>query len=532
MRFLPLVLSLVFSGVSVALGIVSNAHFLWPLLVLVPAAAVGVFDLLQTRHTLLRNYPLVGHLRWMFEGIRPEIRQYLFESDLDARPFSREQRTLVYARSKNEEDHSAFGTKADLRAADSVWLNHSIRPSEDAERRPRLTIGGADCRLPYDASIFNISGMSYGALGSHAVLALNKGAKMGGFAHNTGEGGVSRYHLQNGGDLVWQIGTGYFGCRRPDGGFDAHRFTDQAAAGAIRLIEIKISQGAKPGHGGVLPAGKITPAIAEARGVSQHEDCLSPPGHSAFSTPVELMEFVARLRELSGGKPVGFKLCVGHAWEVMALCKAMIESGITPDFITIDGAEGGTGAAPVEFADSIGTPLREGLTLVDSCLRGAGLRDRIHLIASGKIVSAFDIALTVALGADLCNSARGFLFSLGCVQARRCHTNECPTGITTHDPVRMRGLVIEDKALRVATYHRKTLDALHDILTAAGVQHPADLERSQFLFRRKDGEILAGHRMYPRLRDRELVDGSGDDPLFDDWRRARADSFAPVRLPG
>jgi glutamate synthase domain-containing protein 2 len=508
-----------------------NPHFLWPLLILAPASVVGVVDLIQPSHTLLRNYPLVGHLRWMFEGIRPEIRQYLFESDLDARPFSREQRTLVYARSKNEEDHSAFGTKADLRAADSVWLNHSIRPSGNAERKPRMTVGGRDCRAPYDASIFNISGMSYGALGAHAVLALNKGAKMGGFAHNTGEGGVSRYHLEHGGDLVWQIGTGYFGCRRRDGGFDPDRFAVQASAAAIKLIEIKISQGAKPGHGGVLPAGKITAAIAEARGVAQGEDCLSPPGHSAFATPVEMMEFIARLRELSGGKPVGFKLCVGHPWEVMALCKAMIETGIAPDFITVDGAEGGTGAAPVEFADSVGTPLREGLNLVDNCLRGAGLRERIRLIAAGKIVSAFDIAVTVALGADLCNSARGFLFSLGCVQSRRCHTNRCPTGITTHDPARMRGLVIEDKALRVATYHRKTLDALHDILTAAGVVRPADLDPCQFLFRRKDGEILVGHQMYPRMADGELIDGGGEGAMFDYWRRARADSFTPVSTP-
>jgi len=449
------------------LGFALASWVFYLLAVLVPLAGLTVWDLAQRRHSLLRNYPVLAHLRWLFEGVRPEIRQYLIESDADLIPFSRDQRSLVYQRAKGERDSRPFGTKLDVYSDGYAWLMHSIVPrilppknSANAEGAHdfRVTIGGPGCTQPYSSSIINISAMSFGSLSANAILALNKGAKAGGFAHDTGEGSISRYHREHGGDLIWQIGSGYFGCRAADGGFDADLFAAQASDPQVKMIELKLSQGAKPGHGGVLPAAKISPEIAAARGIPMGHDCISPAAHSTFDTPLTLIHFIARLRELSAGKPVGFKLCVGHPWEFMAIVKAMLETGIAPDFIVVDGKEGGTGAAPIEFSNHIGMPLADGLSFVRSTLTGAGLGNQIKLGASGKRISAFDIVWSMALGADWCNIARGFMFALGCIQAQACHTNHCPVGVTTQDKLRQRALVVADKAPRVANFHRNTME--------------------------------------------------------------------------
>ncbi|MDO5706821.1 MAG: FMN-binding glutamate synthase family protein, partial [Paracoccus sp. (in: a-proteobacteria)] len=392
-------------------------------------ALVGIRDLFQSRHAILRNYPVAGHLRFLFEGFRPEIRQYMIEGDQDEVPFSRAARALVYQRAKGVEDKRPFGTIENVYASGYSWLTHSTAPTKLSESDFRITVGGPACRQPYSASLYNISAMSFGALSANAILALNTGAKLAGFAQDTGEGGISRYHRRGGGDLVFQVASGYFGCRNDDGSFSPEKFAITAADPQVKMIEIKLSQGAKPGHGGMLPAAKISPEIAEARGVPMGIDCVSPPAHSTFSTPVGLMEFIAELRELSEGKPVGFKLCIGHRREFLSMVKAMLQTGIRPDFIVIDGAEGGTGAAPVEFANRVGMPMLEGLTFVHNTLRGAGLRSEIRLAAAGKIISGFDIARALALGADWCNSGRGFMFAIGCIQAQICHTNQCPVGI-------------------------------------------------------------------------------------------------------
>ena len=420
------------SGWDVPLGIAFCACLFLGLL--------GIRDLIQTKHSVLRTYPISAHLRFLLEHIRPEMRQYFFESETDGLPFSRTQRAVVYQRAKMQLDKRPFGTQLDTDRLGFEWLNHSMAPAEVSREPFRIEVGGPDCRQPYSASVFNISAMSFGALSANAIRALNRGAKLGGFAHDTGEGGYSPYHKEGGGDVIWEIGSGYFGCRRADGGFDADKFAVAAANPQIKMIEIKLSQGAKPGHGGVLPAPKVTAEIAAIRGVEQGVDCISPARHSAFSTPRELTAFIARLRELSGGKPVGFKLCIGQRWEFLGVCKAMLETGVYPDFIVVDGKEGGTGAAPLEFADHIGTPLREGLVFVRDALIGIGAKDRIRIGCSGKIVTAFDMAVAFALGADWCNSARGFMFSLGCIQSLSCHTDRCPTGVSTQDPARVAGV--------------------------------------------------------------------------------------------
>lgn len=490
---------------------------------------VGLYDLWQTRHAIWRNYPVIGHVRWLFEAIRPEIRQYLIESDRDEEPFSREARSLVYQRAKGVEDKRPFGTRERVYDAGYAWLTHSIAAYHIEDSDFRVTIGGPDCKQPYAASLYNISAMSFGALSANAILALNTGAKAGGFAHDTGEGGISRYHREGGGDLIYEVGTGYFGCRDADGNFDPEAFAAQAAEPQIKMIEVKLSQGAKPGHGGMLPASKISPEIAAARGVPMDRDCISPAGHSAFKTPVEFMRFLGRLRELSGGKPVGFKLCIGHRREFMCMVKAMLETGIVPDFIVVDGKEGGTGAAPLEFSNHIGTPLVEGLTFVHNTLRGAGLRGRIRVGAGGKLISAFDIARICALGADWCNSARGFMFSIGCIQAQACHTNRCPTGVATQDPMRQRALVPKDKAERVARFHANTLRAVADMVGAAGLESPAQLAPKHFNIRLKSGETVSGDVAFPEIPVGSLVDGSLEDDLYAPrWARARAESFAPV----
>ena len=449
---------------------------------------LGVHDLRQTQRSILRNYPIIGHLRFALEFIRPEIRQYFIESDNEAAPFSRSQRSLVYQRAKGESDKRPFGTQLDVQAAGYEWINHSVAPSQVATHDFRLTIG-PDTAQPYSASVFNISAMSFGALSANAILALNAGAKRGGFAHDTGEGSISAHHRVNGGDLIWEIGSGYFGCRNPDGSFNPDKFAENARSPQVKLIEVKLSQGAKPGHGGVLPGPKVTAEIAEARGVPVGVDCVSPAAHSAFATPLEMMQFIAQLRELSGGKPTGIKLCIGHPWEWFAMVKAMLASGITPDFIVVDGAEGGTGAAPVEFTDHVGSPLQEGLLLVHNTLRGVGLRQRIRIGAAGKVVSAFDIARLMALGADWCNSARGFMFALGCIQAQHCHTGQCPTGVTTQDPLRQQSLVVPDKAERVYNFHQQTLHALQELVQAAGLQHPHDITAHHIVRRSSDHKV-------------------------------------------
>ena len=450
--------------------------------------ALGVHDLRQTQRSILRNYPIIGHLRFALEFIRPEIRQYFIESDNEAAPFSRSQRSLVYQRAKGEPDKRPFGTQLDVHATGYEWINHSVAPTRLATHDFRLEIG-PDTAQPYSASVFNISAMSFGALSANAILALNAGAKRGGFAHDTGEGSISAHHRVHGGDLIWEIASGYFGCRNEDGSFNPDKFAENAGSPQVKLIEVKLSQGAKPGHGGVLPGPKVTAEIAEARGVPVGVDCVSPAAHSAFATPLEMMQFIAQLRELSGGKPTGIKLCIGHPWEWFAMVKAMLASGITPDFIVVDGAEGGTGAAPVEFTDHVGSPLQEGLLLVHNTLRGAGLRQRIRIGAAGKVVSAFDIARLMALGADWCNSARGFMFALGCIQAQHCHTGQCPTGVTTQDPLRQQSLVVPDKADRVYNFHQQTLHALQELVQAAGLQHPRDITAHHIVRRSSDHKV-------------------------------------------
>ena len=490
--------------------------------------ALGVHDLLQSHHSILRNYPVIGHLRFVLEFVRPEIRQYFIESDNEAAPFSRSQRSLVYQRAKGESDKRPFGTQLDVQAPGFEWINHSVAPSQLATHDFRITIG-PETAQPYSTSVFNISAMSFGALSANAILALNAGAKRGNFAHDTGEGSISAYHRVHGGDLVWEIGSGYFGCRHADGSFDPEKFAQSARDPQVKLIEIKLSQGAKPGHGGVLPGPKVTPEIAAARGVPMGVDCVSPAAHSAFDTPLEMMQFIVRLRELSGGKPTGFKLCIGHPWEWFAMVKAMLASGITPDFIVVDGSEGGTGAAPVEFTDHVGSPLQEGLLLVHNTLRGAGLRGRIRLGCAGKVVSAFDIARMMALGADWCNSARGFMFALGCIQAQSCHTGRCPTGVTTQDPVRQRSLVVPDKAVRVYNFHQQTLHALQELVQAAGLQHPSDITAHHIVRRGSDHRVSSLAQLMPsQLPEGALLkaDLSGLPLIYSQhWPAAVADSF-------
>ncbi len=449
---------------------------------------LGLRDVRQTRRSVLRNYPVIGHLRFLLEFIRPEIRQYFIESDNEAAPFSRAQRSLVYQRAKGESDKRPFGTQLDVQHLGYEWLNHSLKPTQIESHDFRIMIGAGRSK-PYSASVFNISAMSFGALSANAILALNQGAKAGGFAHDTGEGSISRYHREHGGDLIWEIGSGCFGCRDGAGRFDPLAFQAQAADPQVKLIELKLSQGAKPGHGGVLPGPKVTPEIAAARGVAVGVDCVSPARHAAFDTPIEMLQFIDTLRNLSGGKPTGFKLCIGHPWEWFAIAKAMLETNITPDFIVVDGSEGGTGAAPVEFTDHVGAPLQEGLLLIHNTLVGLNLRDRIRIGCAGKVVSAFDIARMMALGADWCNAARGFMFALGCIQAQSCHTGNCPTGVTTQDPQRQRAIVVPDKAERVRRFHEHTLLALKELVQAAGLLHPNQINAWHIVRRGADRKV-------------------------------------------
>ena len=505
----------------------------WVALVCLFLVLLGFRDIRQTRHAVIRNYPVMGHIRYLLEYIRPEIRQYFFESDRETVPFSRQQRSLVYQRAKGESDKRPFGTQLDVLGNGYEWINHSMAPTRVESHDFRVTIGdgGTSCTQPYSASIFNISAMSFGSLSANAILSLNAGARKGNFAHDTGEGSISQYHRQNGGDLIWEIGSGYFGCRNDDGSFNAERFGVAAREAQVKMVEIKLSQGAKPGHGGVLPGPKVTPEIAAARGVPVGVDCISPAAHSAFSTPREMMLFIDQLRRLSGGKPVGFKFCVGHPWEWFGICKAMLETGILPDFIVVDGAEGGTGAAPLEFTDHVGAPLQEGLLLVHNTLTGLNLRPRIRLGAAGKVVGAFDIARVLALGADWCNAARGFMFALGCIQAQHCHTGACPTGVTTQDPQRQQALVVSDKTERVFRFHQHTLEALKELVQAAGLTHPNQIGAQHIVRRVSASDVRLLANLLPRVKPGELLDaieGRADWPhnvfrLY--WPMASADSF-------
>ena len=501
----------------------------WLALLFLFLTLLGARDTQQSHHSILRNYPVIGHLRFMLEFIRPEIRQYFFESDRETVPYSRQQRSLVYQRAKGQPDKRPFGTQLDVAAIGYEWINHSLQPTTIATHDFRVTVGEGRAR-PYSASVFNISAMSFGALSANAVLALNEGARRGGFAHDTGEGSISRYHRQNGGDLIWEIGSGYFGCRHADGRFSEERFTENARLDQVKMIELKLSQGAKPGHGGVLPGPKVTPEIAEARGVAVGVDCVSPASHSAFSTPVEMMHFIERLRELSGGKPTGFKLCIGHPWEWFAIAKAMLETGIVPDFIVVDGAEGGTGAAPLEFTDHVGAPLQEGLLLVHNTLVGLNLRSRIKLGCAGKVVSAFDIARMMALGADWCNAARGFMFALGCIQAQHCHTGHCPTGVTTQDAQRQKALVVPDKSERVYNFHQQTLHALKELVQAAGLNHPREISASHIVRRNSEHGVKLLANLLPYVEPGALLTGEMPHQVFRTyWPMAQAGSFGVVQ---
>jgi glutamate synthase domain-containing protein 2 len=503
---------------------------LWSFVIIGPLVLVGIVDMRQPSHTIKRNFPLLGRMRYWMEALRPKIYQYFIESDTDGTPFNRLNRNVIYQRSKKVNDTTPFGTQLNVYEVGYEWLNHSITPldSHKLNHDPRVLVGGPDCKQPYSASIYNISAMSYGSLSQNAILSLNSGAKIGGFAHNTGEGGLSPYHLAPGGDIIWQIGTGYFGCRNKDGTFNFDLFKERAVLPNVKMIEIKLSQGAKPGHGGILPAKKVTAEIAKIRLVEMGQDVISPPFHSAFGTPIEMLNFIKSLRELSGGKPIGFKLCVGMKSQFLALCKAMVKTGITPDFITVDGGEGGTGAAPLEFSNSVGMPLRDGLAFVHDALNGFSLRRHIRIIASGKVATGFDIVKLLALGADMCNSARAMMLAVGCIQALECNTNRCPTGVATQDKSLQKGLVVEDKKVRVANFHAETVKSAVELLGAAGISEPSKIHRS-FIYRRVSaGEIRTYAETYPYILRGSLLEPPYPEQYQYDLSNCNEETFEPL----
>ncbi|OHO35459.1 glutamate synthase [Corynebacterium sp. HMSC034E11] len=494
------------------------------------AAALGgvaIHDLTQTKNPVLRNYPVLGHMRTLLTDIGPELRQYFIERDWDGRPFNRDQRNAIYERAKGMQSETSFGTVQDVYATNHEHLVHTLAPVDEPSEPPRTLIGGKDCTQPYSISMLNVSSMSFGSLSKNAVRALNKGAAMGGFAHNTGEGGVSPYHKEFGGDLVWQMGTGYFGARTHDGDFDPAKFRDRAADDQVKMVELKVSQGAKPGIGGVLPADKITKEVSEIRDVPMGKDCISPAAHRVFSTPVELIEFIAKMRELSGGKPAGFKLCVSSRREVLAICKAIREVGTAPDFIVVDGSEGGTGAAPIDFEDHMGMPLTHGLMTVHNALVGTGLRDQIKLGASGKVAGGSDIVMRMIQGADYTNSARAMMMAVGCIQAQRCHTGECPTGVATQDPRRNRAVVVKDKSQAVYNYHKTTVNTAVRLMASMGVTDPADLTPEMLRRNISPTESRSYASIYEWLRPGQLLE---DPPSSwaQEWKAASPDTFRPV----
>ena len=514
---------LILAAMAAAAWLVQPARImLW---LLVPLLLIALWDFFQNKHSLRRNYPLFARIRWIMEDLRPFAQAYLVESDLEGRPFSHQARALVYARAKGDLDSHPMGTELDVYSDEYEWLSHSVVPNENQPENWRVTVGSPDCANPYSSSLLNISAMSFGSLSARAIEALNLGAKMGDFAHNTGEGSISRYHRAPGGDLIWEIGSGYFGCRAKDGSFDPGLFAENAASDQVKMIEIKLSQGAKPGHGGVLPGRKVTEEIAEARGIPVGEDCLSPAAHSTFETPIEMLEWIARLRDLSSGLPVGIKLCVGQPHEVFAIAKAMLETGITPDFITVDGAEGGTGAAPLELSNSVGMPLREGLIFVRNALVGTLQKDKVKIAASGKIHSGAQMAKAFALGADWCNAARPFMFSLGCVQSMECHTGNCPTGVATQKAWRQSGLIVEDKGPRVARFQKQTLNSLREIVIAMGLESPWEIQPRDMRERLNGARSNAIDAIYTFVEPGELIAGTDNALLTAHWKMARADSF-------
>ncbi|PZR22157.1 MAG: FMN-binding glutamate synthase family protein [Flavobacterium psychrophilum] len=498
------------------------------LLIFLPLYIMGLYDMYQSKKSIRRNFPLVGRLRYLLESIGPEMRQYFIETDLDGKPFNRLERSLIYQRSKKETDTIPFGTQLDMYQIGYQWINHSIRalPLNEIDHNPRVRIGSEQCTQPYDASLFNISAMSYGSLSKNAILALNTGAKMGSFYHNTGEGGLSPYHLDPGGDIVWNIGTGYFSCRDSEGKFSYEEYAKRAVLDKVKMIEIKFSQGAKPGHGGILPKEKVTDEIANIRIVSKGHDIISPPYHSAFTTPLELMDFVKTLRKGSGGKPVGMKICIGNKSEFLSICKAMVETDTYLDFITVDGAEGGTGAAPQEYTDHVGMPLRDALAFVHDALVGFGIRKQIKIICSGKIVTGFDIIKTLATGADLCNSARGMMFALGCIQALECHKNTCPTGVATQDPKLVKGLVPEEKSVRVFRFQQETVKSAMELMASAGIKHPDEVDRGVVSMRVDRTKIETFMETYPELDSGCLLnEDTVPKKLIYFWKKASSDKF-------
>ena len=464
----------------VAIHVLASFWLFIPLLLLIVVA----FDTFQNKSSLRKNYPLVGRLRYLLESVRPELRQYFFESELDGKPFNRRQRSIVYQRAKNVKQTISFGMHDDPNRIGYEWAAHTVYPKKADPATFRVVFGNFQCTHPYDSSIFNIGAMSYGAMSKTAIASLNKGAAKGNFAHNTGEGGISEYHL-HGADIIWQIGTGYFGCRNNDGSFSESLFASNAALPEVKMIELKLSQGAKPGHGGLLPAQKNTPEIARIRNISPYKTVHSPSAHSAFGNARELVYFLGKLRHLSGGKPVGFKICIGRKEEFIEIIQAIDNVGIIPDFITIDGAEGGTGAAPLEFIDYMGMALVDALVFASNTLSEFDLKKHIKIIASGKMITAFDIAKTISLGADACYSSRGMMFALGCIQALICDSGKCPVGITTQDKSLYKGIDVTDKSERVANFHKNTMKALADFIGACGFEKTEELIPEIFFKRTK-----------------------------------------------
>lgn len=527
MRKVFIIVNLLLVVALAALAIYVWSGFWWLLGAVLLLFAMGVLDMVQTRHSLMRNFPLFGRMRWLMEALRPKLYQYFVESDIDGRPINRLDRNTIYQRAKQETDTMPFGTQLDVYAEGYEWMSHSIAPKDfhKLDHHPRVAVGNADCKQPYQLSVLNVSAMSFGSLSPQAIMALNGGAKKGGFAHNTGEGGISPYHLKMGGDLIWQIGTGYFGARGKDGNFDAAAYRSNATRPEVKMIELKLSQGAKPGHGGILPGKKNTPEIAAIRLVEPYTTVYSPPYHSAFSNPVEMMQFIKVLRDESDGKPVGFKLCIGRKHEFMAICKAMLATGVYPDFITVDGGEGGTGAAPQEFSNYVGAPLMDGLAFVHNMLCGFGVRDKIKLLASGKVLSGFHLVRAIALGADACNSARAMMMALGCIQALVCNTNKCPTGVATQDPALTKGLVVGDKADRVFNYHEDTVKTFVELIGAAGIDQPRQLTRSHIYRRVFMNEVRTFEDIFPSCETGCMVNGNIPDKYREDYEKASADNW-------
>lgn len=515
--------------ILIVAGGLYNSIFWWSAVVFVPLIILGIYDLVQTKHSIMRNFPVVGRLRYFMEDLRPKIAQYFIETDTSGKPYNRLNRSLIYQRAKKVDDTMPFGTQLDVYENGYEWLNHSIAAihPEDLDQSPKVLVGGPDCTLPYSASVYNISAMSFGSLSENAILALNGGAKLGNFAHNTGEGGLSNHHLEPKGDIIWQIGTGYFSCRNTDGTFNQNAFAERAVLPQVKMIEIKLSQGAKPGHGGILPAKKVTPEVARIRLVEMGKDVISPPSHSAFSTPLEMVAFIKKLRDLSGGKPVGFKLCIGNKSEFLAICKAMISTGIYADFITVDGGEGGTGAAPQEFSNSVGMPLRDAVAFVYDALTGFNLKKHIKVIASGKISTGFDMVKNFALGADMCSAARGMMFALGCIQALECNSNTCPTGVATQDPNLAKGLVVDDKKVRVYNFHKTTVFSAVQLIGAAGLRHPDDIHRS-FIYRRIGPNMIQTYaESYPYIPTGSLLETPYPLQYELDMALSKPETFVP-----